>query len=86
MITTMTFMPSTFDLLTFVRSTSIFPIPSPHPDPPSRAVPAAPVPATLRKSLRVKVLLTKPPLGRIAGESIDPCGRLYSGGALIPDG
>src|SRR3712207_6676173 len=79
MITRITFMPSTFVLLTFVRSTCIFPVPLPHPDPPSRTVPAAPVPATLRKSLRVKVLFTKPPLGRIAGESIDVHWRLYSG-------
>jgi hypothetical protein len=48
MISRITFMPSPF----------VFPVPLLHHDAPSRAVPDAPVPATSRKSLRAKVLLT----------------------------
>src|SRR3712207_811237 len=37
------------------------PPPEPHPDPPSRAAPATPAPATFKKLLLVRVLLTPSP-------------------------
>ncbi|MDQ5819717.1 MAG: hypothetical protein M3334_15315, partial [Actinomycetota bacterium] len=52
--------------LTLVSSTLVslafdFSVPEPHDGPPSRTAPAAPAPATLRKSLRVRILAPPPP-------------------------